>query len=253
MQISVLSDWALAVALLTLRLAPMFAFAPPFSLLNVPVRIRVLIPLMLATCMTQSTEGVMAAAPDGASLAAIAASELLIGLGFAFALQAAFAALSFAGRVLDVQAGFGLATVLDPGTRAQSPLIGSVLVLVAAAAFFSADGHHDLLRLIDASLRAVPVGAIGAGWPVEHVIAHAGLIFSLGLAIAATGVLVLFLADVALGFMARTLPQMNILMIGLQVKSIALILTLVLISGVAAPALLRISASGLRFIGALEP
>ena len=85
------------------------------------------------------------------------------------------------------------------------------------------------------------------------MIAHAGLIFSLGLATAATGVLVLFLVDIALGFMARTLPQMNILMIGLQVKSIVLILTLVLISGAAAPALLRISASALRFMGALEP
>lgn len=253
MQISVLSDWVIAVLLLTLRLAPMFAVAPPFTLLNVPVRVRVLVPLMLAACMVREVDGIGPMAADLGSLAAIASTELLIGLGFAFALQASFAALSFAGRVLDVQAGFGLATVLDPGTSAQSPLIGSVLVLVAAAAFFSADGHHDLLRLIDASLRAVPVGAIGAGWPVERVIAHAGLIFSLGLATAATGVLVLFLVDIALGFMARTLPQMNILMIGLQVKSIVLILTLVLISGAAAPALLRISASALRFMGALEP
>lgn len=253
MQISALSDWAITVVLLTLRLGPMFAFAPPFTLLNVPVRVRVLIPLMLAACITQASGRVPVVASDVSTLLPMAASELLIGLGFAFAMQAAFASLSFAGRVLDVQAGFGLSTVLDPATRAQSPLIGSVLVLAAAATFFSADGHHDLLRLIDASLRAVPVGAIGAGWPVERVIAHAGLIFSLGLATAATGVLVLFLVDVALGFMARTLPQMNILMIGLQVKSIVLILTLVLISGTAAPALLRIWASALRFMGALEP
>jgi flagellar biosynthetic protein FliR len=253
MQISVATDWALALILLTLRLTPLFAFAPPFTLLNVPLRVRVLIPVMLAACLVQAPGARVAEMPtDLAWFSIVAASELVVGLGIAFGLQAAFAALYFAGRVLDVQAGFGLATVLDPATRAQTPLIGTVFAMAAATIFFAADAHHDLMRLVAASLQAVPVGAVANGWPLEAVIAQASLIAVLGLATAGAGILVLFLTDVALGFMSRTLPQMNILILGLQVKSIVLIFTLILMTGLLGPAFLRVTEAGLRFVGALE-
>lgn len=253
MHVSVAADWALAVVLLTLRLTPLFAFAPPFTLLNVPLRVRVLIPLMLAACLVQAPGARVAEMPnDLAWFSVLAASELVLGLGIAFGLQAAFAALYFAGRVLDIQAGFGLATVLDPATRAQTPLIGTVFIMAAAAVFFAADSHHDLLRALAASLQAVPVGALANGWPMSEVIAHASLIAVLGVVTAGAGILVLFLTDIALGFMSRTLPQMNILILGLQVKSIVLIFTLILMAGLIGPAFLRVTDAALRFVGALD-
>ncbi len=253
MQISVATDWVLAVVLLTLRLTPLFAFAPPFTLLNVPLRVRVLIPVMLAACLVQAPGARVAEMPtDLGWFSVLAASELVLGLGIAFGLQAAFAALYFAGRVLDIQAGFGLATVLDPATRAQTPLIGTVFTMTAVAVFFAVDSHHDLMRVLAASLQAVPLGAVANGWPLAAVIAQAGLITTLGLVTAGAGILVLFLTDVALGFMSRTLPQMNILILGFQVKSIVLIFTLILMVSLLAPAFLRVTEAGLRFVGALE-
>ena len=254
MQISVASDWVLAVLLLTLRLAPVLAFAPPFTLLNIPLRVRVLIPVMLAVCLVQVPGARLPSIAAGLdTLLVLAMSEALIGLGIAFAFQAAFAALYFAGRVLDIQSGFGLATVIDPATRAQSPMIGTLFVLAAAAVFFAADGHHELMRVIAASLQAVPVGAAASGWPFEAVTAHVGVIFVLGVVTAGAGIAVLFLTDIALGFLSRTLPQMNILLLGLQVKTLVLLFVLILMVGLLAPAFLRVTESGLRFIGQLEP
>lgn len=254
MQISVATEWAIAVLLVTVRLSPIFAFAPPFTLLNIPLRVRVLIPVMLAACLVQAPGARVVGMDTGAGmLAVLVASEALIGLGMAFALQAAFAAMYFAGRVLDVQAGYGLATVLDPATRAQVPMIGTILVLAAAAVFFAANGHHELMRVIAASLQAVPIGTVASGWSPAAVIGHFGVIFVLGVVTAGAGIAVLFLTDIALGFLSRTLPQMNILLLGLQVKAIVLLLTLVLMAGLLGPAFLRVTEAGLRFIGQLEP
>lgn len=253
MQLTVATAWVIGVLLLSMRLMPTFAFAPPFTLLNIPLRIRVLIPIGLAVCLIQ-LPGALAQpfAPDFGSLIPLAASELLIGIGIAFALQAAFAALYFAGRILDFQAGFALALVIDPATRTQTPLLGTVFALAAAAIFFAVDGHHDLLRAVSATLEAVPVGAIAGGWSPAAVIAQFSLIFAFGVVVAGAGMLVLFLTDVTLAFLMRTMPQMNVLLLGLQVKTIVLFLTLLLLSGLLVPNFLRLFESAFRFIGALE-
>jgi flagellar biosynthetic protein FliR len=254
MSFSLALTWLMATLLLTLRIAPVFAFAPPFTLLGMPVRVRVLLTLMLAACLVQ-LPGARATVFTGDldSFVPLAASELLIGLGVAFAFQAAFAALYFAGRVLDFQAGFGLALVIDPATRSQSPLLGTLLAMVGAAVFFAVDGHHDLLRVFSASLEAVPIGALASGWAPEAIIAHFGVVFALGLVIAGAAMLVLFLTDIALAFLMRTMPQMNVLLLGLQVKTVVLLLTLVAMSGLLLPAFLRVFESAIRFIGQLEP
>lgn len=253
MDIAIAQTWLLALLLLTLRLTPVFAFAPPFTLLNVPVRVRVLIPLALAACLLQwpgaRTAGV---GDDIGAFVPLAASELLIGLGMAFALQAAFAALYFAGRVLDFQAGFGLALIIDPSTRGQSPLLGTLLVMTGAAVFFAVDGHHELLRVIAASLELVPVGVSASGWAPEAVIAHFGAIFAMGVVIAAVPMVTLFLTDVTLAFLMRTMPQMNVLLLGLQVKTIVLLLTVIVMSGLLLPMLLQVFEAALRFIGQIE-
>lgn len=254
MQISVAPEWAVAVLLLTLRLAPLFAFAPPFTLLSIPLRVRVMVPLVLAACLIQAPGARLTPLSLGLdTLLVLAASEVMIGLGIAFAFQAAFAALYFAGRVLDVQGGFGMATVLDPATRTQTPMVGTLFVFAAAAVFFSVNGHHELMRVLAASLQAVPIGTTASGWSFQAVLAHVGTIFVLGVMTAGAGMAVLLVVDVALGFLSRTLPQMNILLLGIQVKTIVLLLMLLSSVALLAPAFLRVTEASLRFISGLEP
>src|SRR5438270_491160 len=73
----------------------------------------------------------------GALLAA-AGSELILGILFAVILQAAFAAIYVAGRTIDLQAGFGLAVLIDPTSNASTPLIGTLLAMLAGMLFFAA-------------------------------------------------------------------------------------------------------------------
>lgn len=123
-----LVGWAFSSVLLALRIGPVFAFAPPFTLTRVPAVLRVLFALAVAAALVGGNP--QAAAIDDYSpgaLAAFAVRELLLGSLFVLAFQLTFAALYMAGRTIDIQAGFGLAMVIDPTTKAQSPLVGTLL------------------------------------------------------------------------------------------------------------------------------
>ncbi len=213
--------------LVSLRIGPTFAFAPPFTLLRLPPIVRVLLALALAMALVAGhPDAALGALRAGASPVPLAAGELAIGIAIALSLQIAFAAILWAGRAVDIQAGFGLAMVADPTTDAQMPLAGTIFAYAAALVFFAMGGPYDLLALWAASLQNVPVGE---GLLAGDMAALSTLLsgaFAAGLGLFGICLLVLFLLDLTIAFMSRTLPQMNMLLIGFQVKSIAMLITL---------------------------
>ncbi len=107
------TDQAIATLLVSLRIAPTFAFAQPFTLLRVPASIRLMLSISLAGWLVAGNPA--ATWQSGfwsAGLPFVAANELFLGITLALALQLAFAALLVAGRTIDIQAGFGLAADL---------------------------------------------------------------------------------------------------------------------------------------------
>lgn len=222
-----LTDQATAILLLSLRIAPAFAFAPPFTLLRIPASVRMMLSIGLALWLVaghpQQTWQVDFWS-QGLFIAAL--SELFLGIALALALQLAFAALLTAGRAIDIQAGFGLALLVDPTTRTQMPLIGTLFVYAAGAVFFLSGGAADLLAIWSASVDQVPLGSAGLGGDVVLLGSYMSAVFVMAFGVAGLMILVLFLIDLAIAFMSRTLPQMNVLILGFQVKTLATLITL---------------------------
>lgn len=234
-----IAGWATASALLGLRVAPLLAFAPPFTLTRIPVLFRVLLGLGLAGWMVAANPALARLDLDAGALAAAALGELMIGLVFVLAFQLTFAALAFAGRTIDIQAGFGLAALVDPTTRNQTPLIGTLFMLAAGAIFFALNGHHDALRLLAASLETRPLGSGGPPETIAPLLAFISVIFVAALGVAGAAILGLFLADMTVAMMSRTLPQMNVLVLGFQVKVLVLLVLLPVTFGFAGALLAR--------------
>lgn len=216
---------AIATLLATLRIAPTLAFAQPFTLVRVPATVRVLLSIALSGWIVAAGPArAWAQAPEH-GLAVAAAGELLLGIGLALALQFAFAALLTVGRSIDIQIGFGLAALVDPSTRNALPLLGTVLVYAAAALFFLGEGPVELLALWSASFEQVPLGSAILPDP-EPLLAAISAVFLVAMGIGGAVVLALFLIDLAIAFMSRTLPQMNVLVLGFQVKTLAALMLL---------------------------
>lgn len=215
-----------AILFLSLRIAPAFAYGQPFTLIRVPMLVRLLLSIGLAM-------GLVGTVPAAAALIDLragpliqyAASELMLGMLLALALQLAFAAILTAGRVIDIQSGYGLAILVDPATRTQMPLIGTVLAYLGGVLFFASEGPRQLLAILALSIERVPIGSASLVDPAP-IVAYLSALFLLALGLVGVVMLVLFVLDIAVAYMSRTLPQMNVLLFGFQVKAIAAIAVL---------------------------
>ncbi len=218
---------AVATLLLSLRIVPTLAFAQPFTLIRIPAPVRVALAIALAAWLVAGNPDATwrAAAPDGGPVV-VAAGELLLGIALALALQLAFAALLVAGRTIDIQAGYGLAVLVDPSTRAQLPLVGTVFAYAGGAVFFATDGPARLLAIWAASLHHAPMGSALAASDPQVLIAYVSGVFLLAMGLAGLLLIVLLILDLAIALMSRTLPQMNVLLFGFQVKTLATMILL---------------------------
>ena len=133
--------WALpplpAVILLSIRVAGVFILTPVFYAMPIPTTVRVLLLLSLSFIVAL---GFLPAASgqtvDPALMFTSALAELALGATLGLGVLLAFAAFDIAGRLLDIQTGFGIAQVFDPVTRRQVPVLTSAFNTFAVLLFF---------------------------------------------------------------------------------------------------------------------
>lgn len=230
----------MAALLLWARLGALLTLGPLAQAVKAPASFWVLFTLALAGSLSAAL-GLRAAVPAGlAGFSALLIGEVALGALLGFSLHAAFAVLAMAGRLLDLQMGFGMAAALDPVTRANLPVMGVALTLLGMSVFFCVDGHHALLRGIARMAQSLPPGAL---WrlPDASMLARAmGALFSMTIVVAAPALFMLLLTELALDVASRLLPQMNVLFVGMPLKALVGLSTLALAAPGLAPALRRL-------------
>jgi flagellar biosynthetic protein FliR len=151
------------------------------------------------------------------------------------------------GQLAGTQMGFGLVNLIDPQSNAHVTVIAEWQQLIALLVFLALDVHHVLLRALVESFHAAPPGAVAlTAIGVQGAVALSGELFGLGVRIAAPVMIALLMSNGALGVLARTIPQLNVFVVGFPVHvGVGLVML-----GASLPFTLRLLTA--RF-GALEP
>lgn len=167
--------------------------------------------------------------------AAAAALELGVGLVLGMAVQLLFSGLQLAGQLVGRDMGFAIVNVIDPVTSRDVGLLAQFKLLLAVLVMLAVNGHHLVIRALAESYAHVPVlGLHLSASAVEYLLGLGGMLFVTAIQIAAPILATIFLVTVALGFLGKTVPQMNIfivgfpLRIGLGLAGLCLILPLVI-------------------------
>ena len=194
------------------RVATVVAVYPLFGHNSVPAATKVGLSLLLTVLLYPSLRGIHAELPlQVVPLLLVLTREVLVGLAIGFVAAMLFAGVELGGTMVGMQMGLAIVTTMDPQTREQASLIGQAQQLVALLLFLVIDGHHFLLRALYHSFDMVPIlGGSYNGGLVEKVVRMAGAIFASGVRIGAPSIVALLLTSVALGVLARTVPQMNV-------------------------------------------
>lgn len=215
------------------RVTSFFLIAPLISSRNVPTRFKVGLATMVAILVYLSYGTAQTASFDGEYVLLII-REILIGLLLGYAAYMIIISIQIAGAILDIQIGFGMATVFDPTTGVVTPLTGQFKYMIAMLMFLSMNGHHRLLDAIVYSYNWVPIDnelfvKIYDGSIMEFLLRAFAMVMVVAFQMAAPIVVALFLTDVGLGFLAKTAPQFNIFVIGVPIKIIVGLILLLLL------------------------
>lgn len=149
----------------------------------------------------------------------LVAKELAAGAIIGFTATMIFTGFMIAGQIIDFQMGFSMVNVIDPLSNTSVSIIGQFKNLLAILVFLAINGHHFLLTALAKSFDIVPLTAFSISPSVtDTFIGMVVNMFIIGLKIGGPAIGVLLITDLALGIVARTVPQMNVFIVGMPLK-----------------------------------
>ncbi|CAN5464684.1 N/A [soil metagenome] len=218
--------------LVLFRLAGMMIFAPLFGSAKIPKRVKVLLALVLAMAMTSSIHQREVALPETTwGLALGIGSELAFGLALGMVVSFVFIAAQWAGEIIGQQMGLNISEVLDPQFGGGGSLVGDLYFMLAMMVFLSplVNGHHALIRGVRMSFDALPLMTAGVNDNVlELLIGMLQSSAALAVQLAAPMLMTMLIVDLSLGCIGKAMPQMNVMAMGLSIRSLLGVVVLLL-------------------------
>ena len=206
--------------LVLVRVTAFFVTVPFFSYRTIPPQVRIAIGFVLAWMMYYTID-IEPFVVNGDYILLVL-KEALIGLLLGLIGYIIMSAIQIAGSFIDFQMGFAIANIIDPQTGAQSPLIGQFFNTLALLILLAVDGHHLILDGIFYSYQFMPIDQVFPDFKdkdfIEFILTTFTAVFGIAFQMAAPVVATLFLVDLALGITARTVPQLNIFVVGFPIK-----------------------------------
>lgn len=206
--------------LVMLRVSALLIVAPIFGHRNYLNQAKVGLAFMVSLVIFPLVSAHHPLLPDGLyPYAFMMIREAVLGLVLGYAVLLLFIGVQFAGQLAGLQMGLDIVDVIDPHSSAQISVLGQYLNILAILILLTIDGHHLVLQGLARSFEVIPLGGVHLKEAVMlKLIALTSEVFVIAIKISAPVILALFLVSVALGVLARTVPQMNILVVGFPVQ-----------------------------------
>ena len=222
--------------LVIMRIGGLAIFAPVISSSMVPARVRIFLVFMIglgAFGMLSANGVTMAAVPmEPLALLPLAAGEVAVGALIGFMASIPLLAMRTGGLICGQQMGLGFARFYNPAVGEESDVVEQIFYFLGLAGFLMIGGMEATFLSVLYSFEYVHAGIFATGQGVVHVLT--GMMMSsldIGLRVALPLLGVIFLETVAMGFVSKTVPQLNILSLGFPLRIMVGIG--VLISGIA--------------------
>ena len=191
--------------------------APAFGGTYAPAQMRLGLTLLLALALTPLVG--VPDVPSTVGLGVVVLRELAIGFALSLAIRALVAGAELGGQLSGMQMMLSYGSIVDPQGGVRNNVIGSIYSNLTVVTFLAINGHHTFIRSLVSSYRAMPIGA-GHLDPslARSVMQMMGVVFVLGLRLAAPLIVVMLVVELATGLISRTAPAINLMAVGTPIR-----------------------------------
>lgn len=218
--------------LIIARVSGFIFTAPFFSNNNIPRRIKVAITVFLSIIIAEIIGVESVEYQTTVEYTILIIKEIILGLILGYFTNICTYILSFAGQFIDTEIGFAMARELDPATQMQVTVTSNLLSYIVMLMMMVTYVHHYIIKAFVDVFKLVPIGMVHISSDMYKVMLKFIVdYFIIALRIALPIFACILTINIVLGILARVAPQMNMFVIGMQIKVFIGLFILFLISG----------------------
>jgi flagellar biosynthetic protein FliR len=212
------SQWA-AFVLVLVRCSALIITLPFFNSPNIPTMAKAGLVLSLAVLLSSKVPVDPGRFPTRTwDFALLVGAEIIIGAILGLSVNILLTSVQIMGQLVGFQMGFAVANVIDPVGGGQISVLAQLSFLMAILTMFMVNGHHYFFKALADSFTLLPVGKVAMTKNLFDQMMHiSGQMFSLAVRLGAPVIGALLFTQVCMGILAKTVPQMNILMVGFPI------------------------------------
>lgn len=218
MQFQIDTGWLIALLLISTRILAWSLIAPPLATAGLPTTVKTVLSVGLALVLVPAQLGHVPPA-EVAPIAGSLVVQIVLGAGLGFLTRLVFSAIEAAGGLIDVFGGFALSAAYDPLMTTTTSIFGRFYAMLCTTLIFVTDVHIVILRGFLRTFSTVP---LDAGFSMssfgKSITGGVTQLFVAALQIAGPLIVVLFIADIALGVLNRIAPQLNAFSMSFPIK-----------------------------------
>ncbi len=203
-----------------MRVSLLIFLLPFFGGETIPAQVKVMVCLVLTLAIWPrlSIQGdIFPAHPFNLGLMLL--GEMILGMGMGLMVNFVFAGIQLGGQVIGFQMGFSMISLADPTSNQQLVVTSFLANMVSMSIFLALDGHLFILHALIGSFDLMQPGHLFIdARAVSDMVALSSGMFVLAIKVCAPILACLFMVELALALMARTAPQMNLLVLGFPIK-----------------------------------
>jgi flagellar biosynthesis protein FliR len=207
--------------LVLLRVSAIVVTIPVISDASVPVRVKAALSILITLIIFPL---VLPKIPRTANYPVLIlmyrmAGEVIIGLIIGYIARLILAGIQMAGDMIGFQMGLSIANIIDPMTSEQVSIITELQYLIALLVFLAVDAHHIFFSAISQSYTILnPLAFHFSGPLIQTIFSYSKEMFVIAVKLAAPLMAVMLFTNVGLGIVARTVPQINIFIVGMPLQ-----------------------------------
>lgn len=216
--------------LILVRISGFVYTAPILSLKNIPVRVKAGFSIFMAVILFYSTSLAVPEYSGVIGYAILVAREAIAGTLMGLFSNIAYYILDFAGQMMDMEIGFSMVSQLDPLTNIQTSITANLYGYLVLLMMLITNLHHYFIRAVADSFKVIGLGqAVFPSDMYKLMVQFITDYFLIAMRIVLPVIAAMLIVNTVLGILTKAAPQMNMFVIGIQLKILVGLLVLYLI------------------------